>query len=433
MKERVGDRFHGLGPLVAFALLLGIVLRLAFAHDIQYLGDEAWTFRHVDDARNGLPWATLGMPSSRGVQNAGMSVWVFIFLGTIGQASTPAGLTRCVAVAAILANVLMLAIPLYLLKDEKERKAWLWAFVLCATNPILVFIERKIWAQSVLPVFQVAMIIAWMRREKHAGAFVWGLIGALVGQIHMAGFFFVPALAGFTRLRSPPGRTRWLSWFLGSAVGALPALPWMLYLLHDRPPAAPSAWWLRFRLEFYQYFFSDPSGLCSSYIVERDWGALMRYPTIGGHPTYLVAVAHLVLAVATGVIAYRALSYGWARRREPKELVLGDRSDTGILVASALVGMGALMTLPSISIHRHYMLALFPLPYVWTARAALRGPDAGRWLGMLFGGTLVVSIGLLSFIEVNGGADGFGMSLSRQEDLGIPPEAAKDFRPQAAP
>jgi hypothetical protein len=422
-------RLDAMARLVAVAFLACAALRLAWPDHIQYLGDEAWTFQHVQEARDGAPWATLGMPSSRGVQNPGMSVWVFIVLGILGHVSTPAGLTRCVAVLALVAHASMLLIPLRLVKDEQERKAWMWAFVLCATNPIVVFLERKLWAQSVLPFFQIAMIIAWMRRETRTGAFVWGFVGALVGQIHMAGFFFVPALALFTRLRGERGRSRWGAWLVGSVVGAAPALPWALYLLHDRPTPAPSAWWLRFRLEFYQYFFSDPSALASEYIVERDVWRLMQHPLVLGHATWLVLIAHVVAGVATLAIAKRALSSIWTRRHDLKELVLGDRSDTSILLAAALVGMGALMTLPSISIHRHYMLALFPLPYVWTARMALRGPDGERWLRMLFGGALVISLGILSFVHANGGADGFGKSWAAQQRDGTSPEEAKGFRP----
>ncbi|MDB4944207.1 MAG: hypothetical protein JWP97_3741 [Labilithrix sp.] len=427
MRERLGR----LLPLVVAALVIGAVLRLVNPGDIVYLGDEAWTFDHVQEARHGGAWGTLGMPSSRGVQNPAMSVWVFVLLGILGQVETPAGLARMVAVLAVLANVAMLAIPLRAVPEEqrREREAWIWAVVLCATNPILVFVERKIWAQSVLPLLQITIVLAWMKRETRLGAGAWGLVSALVGQIHMAGFFFGPALVVFTWLRSARGRTRWGAWLVGSAMGALPLVPWVLYLARERPHSAPSPWWLRFRLEFYQYFFSDPTGLSSSYMVERDWWRVLPYPVVLGMPTYLVLVAHVALAAASLVIAWRALSFAWRERARWKEVVLGDRTDTGILLAAALVGMGALMTLPSISIHRHYMLALFPLPYVWTARVALREPGGERWLRVLAAGCLVVTVGLLAFVHEHGGADGFGKTWAAQQRDGTSPEAAKDFRP----
>ena len=97
---------RAMAPLVLGALVVGALLRLVLPDEIQYLSDEAWTFRHVQETREGGPWATLGMPSSRGIQNPGMSVWVFIVLGILGRVETPAGLTRAVAVLALIAHAL---------------------------------------------------------------------------------------------------------------------------------------------------------------------------------------------------------------------------------------------------------------------------------------------------------------------------------------
>ena len=352
-----------------------------------------------------------------------MSVWAFVGLGFLGHAHTPEALTRMVALFAALGHVLILLIP-GLLPDDKEKKPWIWAFVLAAANPILVFTERKIWAQSVLPTFEVVLILAWLRREKWQGSFVWGLLGAVVGQIHMAGFFFTPALAGWTRLFDPNKKTRWLAWFAGSAVGSVPAIPWLLYLVRERPSSGGggSLWWLRFRFEFYQYFASDPTGLCSEYMVGSDILVALRYPMIGGHPTYLIGAAHVALALASAVIGVRILRNAWETR------TFFDRSETGLLLGAVLIAMGAMMTLPSIPIHRHYMFAVFPLPYVWLARGALRKPGGEKWLAVLFAGCLVVTAGLLSFVRDNDGARDFGKSLEAQERDGTSPEDAKGFR-----
>ena len=408
-------------PILVFALACAILLRLALPGVVSYLGDESWTFDHVQKTLAGGGWDQVGMPSSRGVRNAPMSVWVFVGLGFLGRVETPEALTRMVALLAIAGHALILLIP-RILKDEEEAKPWIWAFVLAATNPILVFVERKIWAQSVLPIFDVCIFIAWLKRDKWQGSFFWGFLGAVVGQIHMAGFFFAPALAIWTRIFDPNRKTRWIPWFAGSALGALPAVPWMLYLLRERPPASPSPWWLRFRLEFYQYFASDPTGLSSEYVVGPDIVTALRYPIIGGHPTYLVGAAHVALALASAVIGVRILKNFWEKRQ------IIDRSETGLLLGATLIAMGAMMTLPSISIHRHYMFAIFPLPYVWVARAALRKPGGEKWLAVLFGGTLVVTAGLLSFIHDNDGARDFGKSLEAQVRDGTSPEDAKGFR-----
>lgn len=408
-------------PILAFALACAILLRLALPGVVSYLGDESWTFDHVQKTLGGGGWDHVGMPSSRGVRNAPMSVWVFVGLGFLGRAHTPEALTRMVALLALLGHVLVLSIP-GLLPDDKEKKPWIWAFVLAAANPILVFTERKIWAQSALPIFDVVLIIAWLRRDKWQGSFFWGFIGAVVGQIHMAGFFFAPALALWTRLFDPEKKTRWIHWFAGSALGGGFAVPWLLYLLKEHPASSGSPWWLRFRFEFYQYFASDPTGLCSEYVVGSDILGALRYPMIGGHPTYLIGAAHVALALASAVIGVRMLRSFWETR------TIIDRSETGLLLGAVLIAMGAMMTLPSIPIHRHYMFAVFPLPYVWLARGALRKPGGEKWLTVIFAGCVIVTSGLLSFVRDNDGARDFGKSLEAQERDGTSTEEAKGFR-----
>ncbi len=413
---------------VLMAVVSGAALRLAVPSVFTYLDDEKWTFERVMSARSGEPWATLGMASSTGVKNAPMSVWAFIFLGTLCRVSTPEGLTAAVAGLAIVAHVAVLAIPFWLTSRREERTIWVWAAVVAMTNPILVFIERKIWAQSVLPIFDVALLCAWMRRETRAGSFAWGVLGAVIGQIHMAGFFFAPALALFTRLLDEKRRARWPAWLTGSVLGVLPAVPWLLYLLRERPPLSPSPWWLRFRLEFYEYFVSDPSAMCISYVIGDDAAAALKYPLLAGRPTYLMALAMTALTIASLAIAVRVVEHAAGHFSDPKSLFVGDRSDTGILLSATLLGMGALMTLPSISIHRHYMLAAFPLPWVWTARAALRRPGGEKWLAILAAGGLAVSAALLSFVTASDGAHGFGKSWAAQMRDGTSTAEAKDFR-----
>jgi len=393
-------------------------------------------FEHVVRVREGGAWDVLGMPSSRGVKNAGMSVWIFYALGALARAEAPPELTRAVAVLAVLARVLMIAIPAWLVRgdtqrDARDRRAWIWAIVLSCTNPTSVFLDRKIWA-LVLPLVMVSLWIAWLMRERRAGAFVWGALSAVVGQIHMPGFFFAPMLALFTRLfdaRAPERRTRWSWWIAGAILGALPAVPWLLYLARDRPHPTGSSSWLRFRLEFYQYFLSDPTGLAGQYTLGDDIVRALRWPLLSGRPTWLLLGAYVVLAVASAILARRALVMLWEERRSLGVLARGGdgatRSDTSLAIAAGFVGMGALMTLPSISIHRHYLYAAFPLPYLLFAKVALRQPGGERWLYTLFGATAIVSASLLSYVHDVGENAEMGKTYRLQQELGITPEQAK--------
>src|SRR6185503_8598725 len=78
------------------------------------------------------------------------------------------------------------------------RQLWFAGLALMSVNPIAIVLARKIWAQSLLPIFTVATLAAHAGRRSWAGAFIWGLVGALSGQIHMSGFFLQAALVLFT-------------------------------------------------------------------------------------------------------------------------------------------------------------------------------------------------------------------------------------------
>lgn len=415
-------------PLVRFAifaLAIGAALRLVWPLDIHYLGDEDWTFRHVQATLRDGSWDVLGMPSSRGLKNPGLSVWVFVILGKVAGASTPAELTRGVALLGVLANALLLVIPLRLVRCERDRRVWLWTIVLVSTNPILVFLERKIWAQSVLPIFMAVTIIAWMLRRSRSWAFTWGVTGALLGQIHMAGFFFTAALALWTRVFAAERRPSWAAWTAGTAAGFVFAVPWLRYIVTEHPGATSVAWWQRFRFAFYQYFLSDPLGLSSEYVIGKDVVRAMRWPVVFGQATWLVLVAHVALAVVAAILAYRAVRLAWQQRRSFRTLLAGGTNDTSLILAAVLVGMGVLMTLPSMSMHRHYMLATFPLEYVLVARIALSTTRGERLLAALFVGCTVVSVGILTFVHDVGDNAEMGKTYAMQLRLGITAEQAK--------
>src|SRR5882724_4195267 len=77
------------------ALALGIVLRLAWGTDIEWKGDEIWTFTQAHALCAGAPWPAIGMPTSLGSPNPGMSLWVFVPLACVTE--TPTGLAQAVA------------------------------------------------------------------------------------------------------------------------------------------------------------------------------------------------------------------------------------------------------------------------------------------------------------------------------------------------
>jgi hypothetical protein len=376
---------------VILALVVGAGLRLVWPEDIEYKADEAWTFEHSRDAE--LPW--LGMPSSVDIPNPGMSLWVFVLLQRLSGAADPPALARAVQLTNVAALVLLVCFA-FRCVPRGEREAWLWAAALVAVNPLTVLFHRKIWPPCVLPLLTLAMLYGWWHRRRRGPAFVWGLVGVCLGQIHMAGFFFAAAFVLWALLFDRPphptlspsggeGRVRgrervaWRSWLLGSILGALPMLPWMVHLLThpSARPDNPHRWVHACEMKFWIRWFSESFGLGIDYTFGPYFREFMGYPLVSGHPTYLVGLLHGLLVGLALLLLARAAVVLWRRRERWREQCIGRDSASAFTQNAALWGFGLLLTLSSFSIHRHYMIVLFPLEFLWVARLALAsGPPS---------------------------------------------------------
>src|SRR5262249_15374406 len=218
-------------PLVglALALVLGAGLRLLWAQDMEYKKDERWTYHRPRGGGVPEPLPLQGMPTSLGPDNPGLSVWVFVGLGRLAAVEGPVGLARCVGVLNVAGLVLFAAMAFWLV-PRPEREPWLWSAALLALNPLAVVFQRKIWPPSVLPPLTLLMLLGWWCRGRRAGAFLWGLVGPCLGQIHVAGHFLAAGFVGWTALRRREG-ARWGWWLAGAILGAAAMLPWLGYLL----------------------------------------------------------------------------------------------------------------------------------------------------------------------------------------------------------
>lgn len=400
------------------ALLAGAALRLAYPRDIEYKEDERWMTQRA--VRGPVPM--IGMPSGAGLRNPGLSVWAFVGLARLTGADGPVELARRVQALNVLALAMVVLGALLLVRPE-EREPWLWAGALAAVNPLAVLLHRKIWAQSLLPALSAAFVLAWMRRDRRAAAFLWGLVGALLGQVHMSGFFLAAAVALWTLLAERRGaaarRARWGAWALGSAVGAVGLIPWLLYLASPEAAGASRARLANVLLpRVWAYWVGDPLGLHLGYSLGP---AFREFAT---RPAALLAHALIgASALVLGWLALRALPRtraGW------KAALLGDASESALLTRAALVGFGVLLTLSGAWVARHYLIVTFPLEWVWLAGAALAGAAAaGRRrlargaLCALWAAHLALSVDVLRWIHLRGGSSrgDYGLSYARQAQL----------------
>jgi hypothetical protein len=407
--------FHNRGWLLAFAvaLLVGIVLRLIWVQDIEYKLDEAWTFRQSQIAGRSAPVPMWGMPTSTGFANPGMSIWVFVGLARALAIDEPLGLARCVQWINIAALLLLAWFALRVVA-RREREPWLWAAALAAVNPLLVVVHRKIWPPSVLPLGSLLMLIGWWHRGAVLGAFAWGFVGACLGQIHMSGFFLAAAFALWALLFDRRS-VRWRWWLAGSAVGSLTLLPWVQYLVssHGIQAIGSSRWYRFVQPRFWVRWITDPLGLDLRYCLENDFGDFLRWPCIGGRPTYVVGALHGLVILIGIVLLGRTVVWLWRERGCWAERWIGRASPTAFTVSAGMWGFGLLLSFSTLPVLRHYLIVAFPLGLVWLARLALvpssdeRPPRLGRWLlATLCCAQLLMSVGFLTFIHRRDRIDG---------------------------
>ncbi len=412
---------RGQSAFFVLAFVAAVVLRLTWTEDMEYKGDERFMFERSQAIGHTEPWPELGMPSGVGLRNPGMSIWIFAALAKVFAATTPLALDHAIIFMNIGAFAL-LALFAWRIVPPKEREAWLWAGALAAVSPLAILLQRKIWAQSVLPIFCVLFLIGWFRRDRYWGAILWGILGAILGQIHMSGFFFAAgfflfaAVLGWRR----PVKVRWIGWLAGSALGAVTLLPWVRYVLTNKEHGPPFSWDTVLTFRFYRYWFSDAFGLGLDYSLGGHYLDFLRYPLLATSQDFYPALYLHGISFAVGALILLAtLAHGLRRATSIRSAWRSFRgcSETTFTLFAAFFGYGLMLTFASVVVWRHYMLVTFPLEWLSFAALALayvRKPR--RVLFVLWAAQLALSITFLNYIHVNHGAPGgdYGPTYSSQ-------------------
>ena len=354
---------------LAIALLAGIIFRLAYLQDIEYKSDESWTFANTEAFWQTHQLPMVGSASSQGLPNAGLSLWLFIALEAFVPAD-PLAVTRAVEVVNV-AALLMLVLFVARCVDAREREPWAWSLALVAVNPLWVLFSRKIWEQDLLPPFSVGFLWGWWYRARNWGAFLWGLIGALIGQIHLGGFFYGAAFFLVTMIYDRRG-VKWLPWLCGSVLGALPMLPW-IYAILTTPSPVSTTDWTHLNPVYWLHWLGFASALNLFYSLGRDTFSFLATPIVGGVPTYLAAALHVALLAIVGIIFTRLYRHWRLEPAQTKALLFSPRSQTALALAALL--LQGLLFLPTLRpVYLHYLIIGFPLPalsLVWLDRAGV--------------------------------------------------------------
>ena len=364
------------GWIYLVALACGTILRLIYPRDAVWEPDQIWNFEHGIGTGSTLPWSWLGMMSSGGIPNPGMSLWIFVLLVRVLGITKPEQLSRTVAVMSILAIVLIGFWALVQLHGS-DREVWLAAGAIAAVNPIAVSLDRVIWAQSTLPLLAVAFWIGVWNRDRWWGAFLWGCMGACLCQIHLAGFFVCAAAFLWVLLFKRRG-PRWWAYAVGTAIAGWPLVPWLILLATRHSIPHTSSIWDHFPGRVWLWWLLSDSGLAVKYLAANFWrlrfGVFLREPRIFGIQTYGAAFVYVALTVllfgALGVSFWHLFRQ---RREWKRELLVGD-TQTAFLIRTAVIGFAGLITLLPATVFVHYFLAAFPMGFVWVASLFVRAP-----------------------------------------------------------
>ena len=385
-----------LNIIILSFLIAGSILRLIWVQDMEWKSEEQWMFDRAREIATGIsPFPISGMQSSVKVPNPGMSVWCFALIAKF--ADNPITMVRWIQWLNILTIVLFCAFVFWQIK-KSEREPWLWGMAIASLNPLAILFSRKIWTPDIIAPFCLLIFVGYWFRNKFWRSFLWGAIAILMGQIQMGGFFVALGLLFWTiwhdyREKSW-NKTAWWGWILGTAVGSIPLIPWVITVLQ------PSLGGYRRSIvgilvpKFYSQWITTALGVNLSYSLEDIfWQEFLREPLIFGIPTYLMIPAHLFLL---GVGLYPL--YKWFKYQKVNKEK--GNSWLNFYLKALAFGVGGAFTISAVNVRPYYITVVFPFIYIWLAKLY---QNRVRMLIAIALIQLFISFTFLSFIHRTGG------------------------------
>ncbi|MBI3018823.1 MAG: hypothetical protein HYY61_02915 [Deltaproteobacteria bacterium] len=355
--------------VIIFAIIFGCFCRLIWNEDMEWKGDEQYNFSASRDIVENKNWPMLGPTSSfKGVAQPSLGIWAFGILGFI--AKDPLSLNRAVEILNILA-ILGFCLFIFFRVEKSQREVWFWGMALAAVNPMAILFSRKLWIQDLLPFFCLLVIFSHTLRQYRLGAFLWGLFGMIIGQIHMLGFFYAFSIFIFTwsydvlvlRQKS----IRWGYWLTGILVGSVPLIPWMVRLIFQLGTFAVHT---PGQYSFYELWYKGSLGLRQEYSLGHAFLALFyQEPMLGNFPTYGVKILRTYLSFI-GYLSLAALGikiFFWLKRDNIldsfKYITLLD-----FYIITMVCFYGGILTALNIPMVDHYLIFVFPFLSLYLVR-----------------------------------------------------------------
>ncbi|MGA7934490.1 MAG: hypothetical protein WCA35_13160 [Kovacikia sp.] len=345
-------------------------MRLIWAADMEWKSEEKWMFEQAQlVARGVIPLPITGMQSGVSVPNPGMTVWWFAIIAVF--AHDPISMVRWVQFVNILTIWLFFFFVFWQISPQ-ERKPWLWGLAIASVNPLAVVFSRKIWIPDLLAPFCFLVFLGHWFREKLWGGFLWGIAGALIGQVHMGGFFLTFGLLLWTvwhdYKHQTLQKTAWVPWVLGTVLGGLPLIPWAWVVIPQMGHYTRSFIGLLVP-KFYVHWVTTAVGVnLSNPLLKIFWRNFLSEPIIFGIPTYLMIPAHLFLF---GIGCYAVYKFFKSHKSSSDQTSPNNASNAhsalNFYFKALGLGVGGAFTLSGINVEPYYILVVFPFLFIWLA------------------------------------------------------------------
>ncbi|MBV8887592.1 MAG: hypothetical protein JO235_26840, partial [Chroococcidiopsidaceae cyanobacterium CP_BM_RX_35] len=292
----------------------------------------------------------------------------------------------------------------------QKRQPWLWGLAIASVNPLAVVLSRKIWIPDLLTPFCFLVFLGHWFRKKHWGGFLWGIAGALIGQVHMGGFFYTFGLLLATiwhdHKHKTLKKTKWVIWLLGTVLGSIPLIPW-LWAVSPQMGGYTRTIVSLLVPKFYLHWWTTALGVnLSNPLKKAFWSYFLQEPVIFNIPTYLMIPAHLFLL---GIGIYPIYKY-FQSRKQPRTPVNEDEIDAELnfYLKALAFGVGGVFTLSGVTIQTYYLIIVFPFLYIWLA---LVYKNKTRLLTTITLVQLFITLTFLTFIHRTGGIPGPGYGI----------------------
>jgi hypothetical protein len=403
--------------LLALLLALAAVLRLLFFDLMEFKGDEVAALRMARRWGEIGQVPRFGLMSGVGIRNPPGFMYVLAPLTALTDSPVAAG------VAIALATLVALPLLWYAGRVVGAPRAGLFAAATMAAHPWLILYSRKIWAQSLLPLYVSALLLALALavRDRPSRAVFWiPPLAVLAWLTHYSAYgLAIVAAAGFAAAalrRRLHGRAAWA----GVGVALILLAPYAAHLVAGgwrdlvatwrlapglpaacgRESAAADSLSVRFAQTAFAGGFGFPFGFRPVSLDTVFRGA-------GGLALHLAA-----LAATTAELALAASGAATAWRRGSPER----RAFAAWALAAVLVSLG-LYAFKQVKPEPHYFIVTLPPLLLLAGLGAERLP---RRLAVWTGAGMVVAgaavwLAVLLTIRHNGGTAGdYGVTYRAQ-------------------